>query len=203
MNDSTKFTVKKKALLIVDVQNDFCPGGALAVPNGDKVVAPLNELIRHAQRNGWLIIASRDWHPEKTAHFEKWPIHCVQGTKGAKFHPLLNIGCCVTVVSKGVNPGENAYSAFNGRFANGLALDEFLKTNGVEIIYVGGLATDYCVKATAIDAAKLGYETYFLLDASRAVNLNPGDEKNARQEMIAAGVTFSTTTSAAWNEEIK
>lgn len=198
--------MKKKALLIVDVQNDFCPGGALAVPKGDEVVAPLNELIRHAQRNGWLIIASRDWHPEKTTHFEKWPVHCVQETKGAEFHPLLNLGrrvAVVSIVSKGVNHGEDAYSAFDGRLANGLTLDEFLKTNGVEIVYVGGLATDYCVKATAIDAAKLGYETYLLLDASRAVNLNPDDEKKARQEMIAAGVTFSTTTSAARNEEIK
>src|ERR1044072_3059408 len=164
---------KKRALIIVDVQNDFCPGGALAVPEGDEVVAPLNRLIREFLERGDLVVKSRDWHPRKTKHFAEfggtWPVHCVQGTHGAEFHRDLLDDPRIKVVSKGMGD-ENSYSAFDGT-----DLAEVLRQQGVEEVWVGGLATDYCVKNTVLDAAREGFHVKAVVDAMRPVEVNPGD----------------------------
>lgn len=187
----------KKALLIVDVQNDFCPGGALAVTDGDKVVDSLNAMLIHADQNNWLVIASRDWHPAVAKHFKDyggiWPTHCVQNTPGAAFHPNLAIVTDKdTIISKATQPDEDGYSAFEGKTKDGKNLADFLKESEVAEIYIGGLATDYCVKASAIDAAKNGFKTFLLLDACRAVNIQPDDGDKALETMKNAGVIITT-----------
>ncbi len=184
---------KKRALIVVDVQNDFCPGGALAVNNGDDVVAPLNRLIGEFLERGEPVFKSRDWHPPKTKHFTAyggtWPVHCVQGTKGAEFHPELMDDIHVRIISKGLGD-ENSYSAFDG---TDLALQ--LQRLGVEEVWVGGLATDYCVKNTVLDALKQGLRVKALQDAMRAVELQPGDGERAIQEMRAAGAEIVNSKS--------
>lgn len=180
-----------KALIIVDVQRDFCPGGSLAVTRGDEVVNPLNKMIEIANNAGAVVIATRDWHPGKTAHFKDfggpWPAHCVQGTEGAEFHPALRIDGRVIVVSKGIYDGEDAYSGFAGK-ADNRNLRALLEEWGVDTVYVAGLATDYCVKATALDAVKYGFKTFLIDDCCRAANVNQNDGDNAVWEMARAGV---------------
>lgn len=196
----------KKALLIIDVQNDFCPGGALAVPNGDQVIEPLNKMVEYAtesaNRADWVIFASRDWHPRKTKHFKKWggtwPIHCVANTPGAEFHPELKIEFPefgVIDISKGTRPDEDGYSAFEGETSpnDRFSLETCLRYFKVKETYIGGLATDYCVKATALDSVNKSFKTHLLIDACRAVNVNPGDELRALSDMANAGVEFTTT----------
>jgi len=193
----------KSALIIVDVQNDFCPGGKLAVPHGNEVVNPIEKMAVYALRHGWKIFASRDWHPEDTTHFSKyggaWPEHCVQHTPGADFHhgllrtKIMIILDLVTVISKGMRKDENAYSAFEGRDEHGKLLEERLKEYEVEKIYIAGLATDYCVKATALDAKRNNYETCLLLNACRAVNLELQDGEKAVEEMRQVGVIITST----------
>ncbi|NLH29469.1 MAG: nicotinamidase [Bacteroidales bacterium] len=170
----------KKALLIVDVQNDFCPGGALAVKDGDKVVPVINGIIDKFD----LVLASKDWHPVDSVHFEKWPVHCVQNTYGADFHPDLQTDKIDRVLLKGTQNKDDGYSAFE---ATNISLADFLREEGVTDLYVCGLATDYCVKATALDACKLGFRTYVITDAVAAVNLNPGDDKKALEEISSQG----------------
>ncbi len=176
---------KQRALLVVDVQNDFCPGGALAVAEGDQVVAPLNKLIEEFLRRGEPVFRSRDWHPRQTKHFTEfggtWPVHCVQDTKGAEFHPDLIDDARIRTISKGMGD-DDSYSAFDG---TDLALQ--LRQLGVEEVWVGGLATDYCVKNTVLDALKEGFRVKALEDAMRAVEVNPGDGERAIEEMRAAG----------------
>jgi nicotinamidase/pyrazinamidase len=176
---------ERRALIVVDVQNDFCPGGALAVEHGDEVVAPLNRLIEEFLARGEPVYKSRDWHPSQTKHFAAyggtWPIHCVQGTAGAEFHPALSGDPRVQVVSKGLGD-EDSYSAFDGT-----TLAEDLRRRGVREVWVGGLATDYCVKNTVLDALREGFRVRALSDAMRAVNLQPGDDVRALEEMRAAG----------------
>ena len=176
---------EKRALIVVDVQNDFCPGGALAVAHGDEVVAPLNKLIAEFLERGEPVFKSRDWHPEKTKHFAAyggtWPVHCVQDTKGAEFHPSLGDNERINIVSKGLGDTD-CYSAFD---ETDLALQ--LRRLGVEEVWVGGLATDYCVKSTVLDALKEGFRVKALEDAMRAVEVNPGDGERAIKEMRAAG----------------
>ncbi|MDA2922744.1 nicotinamidase [Patescibacteria group bacterium AH-259-L07] len=188
--------MNKKALIIVDVQNDFCPGGSLPVPQGNEVVGPLNRMVEYAKSHGWLIVASRDWHPAVTSHFETyggmWPVHCVLDTKGAEFHRDLEVDD-VTIVSKATEPDEDGYSAFDGHTKDGQALGTFLKSHGVEELYVGGLATDYCVKATALDSVKYGFRTFLLSDAIRGVDRESGDSDHAIGEMKQAGVSVITT----------
>jgi len=175
----------KRALIVVDVQNDFCPGGSLAVERGDEVVAPLNRLVEEFLSRGEPVYKSRDWHPAATKHFEAyggtWPVHCVQGTRGAEFHPDLSDDPRVRVVSKGLGD-EDSYSAFDGT-----TLAEDLRREGVREVWVGGLATDYCVKNTVLDALRAGFRVRALRDAMRAVNLRPGDDARAVEEMRAAG----------------
>lgn len=179
------------ALIIVDVQNDFCPGGALAVAEGDAVVPVLNDYALLFARKGAPIFASRDWHPPVTRHFRDyggiWPIHCVQDTFGAEFHPTLALPTTATVVSKGSDPSEDAYSAFQATTPDGLSLTAALRRLGVDRVFVGGLATDYCVKATVLDALSQGFAARLLVDASRGVNLQPHDAERAIEEMVRAG----------------
>jgi len=180
------------ALILIDVQNDFCPGGTLAVPDGDKVVWPLNHEVTSAKNRGWLLIAGRDWHPRKSVHFAEfggiWPVHCVQGTFGAEFHKELDTKGA-TIISKGMDPADaNSYSEFLGFTEDDKTLEQLLRESSIKRIVLGGLATDYCVKGTALDAISLGFETYLLRHASRAVNLKPEDEGLAIQKMYEAGV---------------
>ena len=185
----------KRALIVVDVQNDFCPGGSLAVAKGDEVVAPLNKLIEEFLESGEPVFKSRDWHPEKTKHFAEhggtWPVHCVQNTKGAEFHPDLIDDMHIRVISKGLGD-EDSYSAFDG---TDLALQ--LRRLGVEEVWVGGLATDYCVKQTVLDGLKEGFRVKALENAMRAVEVNPGDGEHALEEMRAAGADLVTTNSSS------
>ena len=185
---------KKRALIIVDVQNDFCPGGALAVASGDEVIAPLNALAREFLARGDLVIKSRDWHHPQTSHFAAyggtWPIHCVQGTEGARFHPELIDDPRISVVSKGqMNVDE--YSAFDGT-----DLAAQLHQGGVEEVWVGGLATDYCVKHTVLDALKEGFKVKAVKDAMRPVELERGDGQRAIDEMRLRGAQIVTTVTS-------
>lgn len=176
----------RKALIVVDVQNDFCPGGSLAVAQGDKVVAPLNKLMKEFLDRGEPVYKTRDWHPEKTKHFAiyggTWPIHCVQNTGGAEFHSDLLDDPRITVISKGFDERADGYSGFDGT-----QLAQLLRDEEVKEIWVGGLATDYCVKQTVIDGVHNGFKVKALADAMRAVNVNPADGKKAIDEMKAAG----------------
>jgi nicotinamidase/pyrazinamidase len=177
---------KRAALMVVDVQNDFCPGGALAVPDGEKVVPVLNRYIEIFSAVGAPIIATRDWHPAEHVSFKSqggvWPPHCIQQTKGSEFHPDLKIPEEAAIVSKGSDPGEEAYSGFQG---TGLA--DRLKRQGIRRLFIGGLATDYCVKTSVLDALSAGFETVFLADASKGVEVSPGDSEQATVEMREAG----------------
>lgn len=180
------------ALLIVDVQNDFCPGGALAVPEGDAIIPKLNAYIRLFAESGRPIVASRDWHPPETTHFVSgggpWPPHCVQNTPGAAFHPALALPKEALIVSKGMGAQEDAYSAFDARDEAGRPLGEHLRRMGVRHLYVAGLALDYCVKASALDAVRQGLAATVLLDATRAVNVQPHDAELAIEELLRQGV---------------
>jgi len=176
---------ERRALVVVDVQNDFCPGGSLAVERGDEVVAPFNRLIEEFLERGEPVYKSRDWHPAKTKHFADyggtWPVHCVQNTRGAEFHPDLLDDPRIRVVSKGTGD-EDQYSAFDGT-----SLADELRAQGVTEVWVGGLATDYCVKNTVLDALGEGFKVRALTEAMRAVNLRPGDDARAVEEMRRAG----------------
>lgn len=181
----------KQALLVVDVQNDFCPGGTLAVAHGDEVVKPLNQVIDEFLERGAPVYKSRDWHPPTTKHFADsggtWPVHCVQNTKGAEFHPALRDDPRIKVISKGLGDTD-CYSAFD---ETDLALQ--LHEQNVEEVVVGGLATDYCVKNTVLDALKHGFKVKALKNAMRAVDLQPGDGDRAIEEMRAAGAEIVST----------
>jgi nicotinamidase/pyrazinamidase len=181
----------KDALLIVDPQIDFCPGGALAVAEGDRIIPVLNGYIEKFRQAGAPIFATRDWHPEKTSHFNTgggpWPPHCVQGTRGAQFHPELKLPSEVVIVSAGMEADEDGYSGFLGRDDRGVKLADLLRQRGVERIFVGGLATDYCVKHTVIDGLKERFEVVLLEDAVRGVNLQAGDSERAIEEMVRSG----------------
>lgn len=175
------------ALIIVDVQNDFCPGGALAVAEGDQVVPVLNRWISKAHEADIPIFASRDWHPPDHISFQQqggpWPPHCVQGTHGAEFHPDLNLPAETAIVTlKGDTPDRDAYSAFDG---TNLASE--LRARNVKRLWVGGIATDYCVKATVLDGLQEGFDVCVIEDAIRAVNVNPDDGQRAINDMRQAG----------------
>jgi nicotinamidase/pyrazinamidase len=180
-----------KALVIVDLQKDFCPGGALAVKECSSLIKKINAYIEKFKEMNLPIIASRDWHPVGSNHFEKfggkWPEHCIQNTKGAEFHSDLRLAEETIVISKGVFEGEDGYSAFEGRDDRGRLLDAVLKQIGVKELYICGVATDYCVKSTAVDAAD-NYQVYLLEDAIEGVEVNEGDTKKALDEMTERGI---------------
>ena len=199
------FGVPVKALIIVDLQNDFMPGGALAVPDGDAVVAVANRL---APLFGF-VVATQDWHPLGHGSFasahegknpgdiielnglrqELWPVHCVQGSEAASFHCDLNLKPVGRVFQKGIDPGIDSYSAFfDNAHRRSTGLGEYLRGKGVTEAYIMGLATDYCVKFSALDAVQLGFETYVVTDGCRGIDLTPGDIDKACDDMRQAGV---------------
>lgn len=185
----------KDILVIVDVQNDFCPGGALPVAAGDQVVPALNRYIEKFKAAQLPVFATRDWHPGKTSHFNTcggvWPPHCIQGTRGADFHPDLVLPVDVVLVSKGMGYEENSYSGFDGTDAGGAKLADLLRQCGADRLFVGGLATDYCVKHTVLDGLKEGFKVVVLEDAIRGVDIQPGDSERAIAEMIRGGAEMS------------
>lgn len=186
----------KSALLVVDIQNDFCPGGALSVPRGDEVVPVLNRYIKRFHKAGIPIFATRDWHPEKTSHFKAfggiWPVHCVQGSEGAQFHPALTLPDNVIIISKGMDPTRDDYSALHGADSDGTPLPEVLNKLGIHKIFIGGLTTDYCVKESALEGLRQGFAVTVLTDAVRGVDLNPGDSEKALAEIKSAGAETTT-----------
>lgn len=175
----------------MDVQNDFCPGGALGVKGGDEVVPVLNRYIEKFHEEGSLILASRDWHPRKTDHFDThggpWPVHCLQQTEGAEFHPDLDLPGEAVIFSKGTTYDADSYSAFLGYNFDKKDLRKYLEQQSIHTLYIGGLATDYCVKFTVLDALKFGFEVFLLTDAVRGVNQSPGDSDHAVKEMVEKG----------------
>ena len=185
---------EKAALLIVDVQNDFCPGGALAVRDGDRVIAPLNAAAQLFSAASLPILASRDWHPPQTRHFRDfggtWPIHCVAGTTGAAFHPDLQLPPETIILAKGSDPALDGYSAFEAVSPDGIPLAEFLVQLGVERLYIGGLATDYCILVTTLEARQRGLAVTVLSDAIAGVELAPGDVARALARIEEAGAHF-------------
>lgn len=174
------------ALIVVDVQNDFFPGGSLAVPHGDEVVPVLNEYIDRFISKALPIFATRDWHPAGHCSFRErggpWPPHCIAGTKGAEFAPGLALPQYVEVISKATQRDRDAYSGFEGTDLAGR-----LRQSGTQRVFIGGLATDYCVFNTVKDALKEGFATTLLLDAVRAVDVQPGDGQASIAEMLRLG----------------
>lgn len=174
------------ALILVDVQLDFLPGGSLAVPRGDEVVPALNHYIAVFRRLTFPVVATRDWHPPDHCSFKAqggpWPPHCIAGSDGARFAPLLDLPCEARIVSKATTRDKDAYSGFEGT-----DLDDWLKRAGIRRVFVGGLATDYCVLNTVRDALRLGYAAFLLQDAVRAVDVNAGDGERAIAEMRSLG----------------
>jgi nicotinamidase/pyrazinamidase len=199
-----------RALILVDIQNDFCPGGALAVSEGDRIVPIVNRLMPRYD----LVVATQDWHPADHGSFAAnnpgkqpgelhelgglpqvmWPNHCVQGTPGAEFHPQLDTNRVEAVFRKGTDKAVDSYSGFyDNAQRRSTGLLGYLKEKGVTEVDVVGLATDYCVKFTALDAAKAGFATTLIEDAARGVNLSPGDVAQAVEDMLAAGVKVVTS----------
>lgn len=179
------------ALILVDVQNDFCPGGALGVPGGDAVVEPLNRAAAAFAAAGLPIIATRDWHPPHTRHFQPfggpWPVHCVQGSQGAAFHSDLRLPAETLLLYKGIDEQRDGYSAFDGVSETGTTLAQLVAEKGINHLCIGGLATDYCVRTTVLDALAHGLTVTVLTDAIAGVDLQPGDSERALAEMRAAG----------------
>jgi nicotinamidase/pyrazinamidase len=193
------------ALLIVDVQNDFCPGGALAVRDGDQVVPVLRKLAARFGALGLPIYASRDWHPPESTHFAAhggaWPVHCVQGTDGARLREDLELPRSAAIVTKGQGINDQGYTAMVGEVAGRGSLLEDLQARGVNHLYVGGLATDYCVRYSVLDALQQGFGVTVLTDAIRAVDVTAGDGDRALDEMRSAGATLATASAVfAGNE---
>ena len=180
-----------RALVVVDVQNDFCQGGTLAVPDADAVVPALNAHMAEFQKMGFLVFVTRDWHPPVTKHFKEhggvWPAHCVRDTQGAAFCPGLRLPEGAVILSKGMDPQKEGYSVFQARDDSGRGFAVLLKEFGVRELYIGGLATDYCVKATGLDALDRGFKVTILLDAVRGVDLKPGDADRALAELASRG----------------
>jgi nicotinamidase/pyrazinamidase len=172
-----------QGLIVVDVQNDFCAGGALAVPEGDEVVEPINRLASQFQ----FVVATRDWHPSDHHSFAEqggpWPVHCVRETRGAELHPRLHTSEIDAIVDAGREPDHEGYSGFEHT-----ELERLLRDQGVDEVHVAGLALDYCVKETALDARRAGFAVVLHLDATRAINAEPGDDERALAELREAGV---------------
>lgn len=183
------------ALLVVDVQNDFLPGGALGIRGGDAIVAPINRLLAAWRKRGLPVFLSRDWHPEGHCSFAAqggpWPVHCVAGTRGAEFAARLSIAADDFVISKATQVDKDAYSALDGT-----PLAEALRARGIKRLFIAGLATDYCVRATGRDARAAGLDVVILADAVCAVNVRPGDGERALAELVAEGCELSTTAAA-------
>lgn len=182
---------RKSALLVVDVQNDFCDRGALAVPDSVSIIPRINAYITLFSVKGMPVFASRDWHPVDSAHFTlqggQWPKHCVRETAGALFHPELRLLHSTVIISKGTGREEDGYSVFDGADGSGNRFETLLKRLLIQELYVAGLATDYCVKATVLDAVNRGISTRVCTDAIKGVNIHPGDDGQALEAMLSAG----------------
>ncbi len=181
--------IKSSALIVIDIQKDFMPGGALPVPNGDRVIGPLNMLISYFKNRKLPIIFTRDWHPPDHISFRErggpWPPHCIKNTEGAQFHPDLNVPEDAIIVSKATERDKEAYSGFQGT-----ELNSILRKRGIRRLFVGGVATEYCVKATVVDALKLGYEVIVVEEAIKEI-----DERGKRQAentMLDEGGIFAS-----------
>ncbi len=189
---SKNYVIKNSdALLITDIQIDFLPGGSLSIENADEIIPVINDYIRRFRDAKAHVLASRDWHPSNHISFKAqggpWPPHCIQETAGAKFSPELKLPPHTPVISKATNPEREAYSAFEGT-----SLAHELRALGVKRLFVGGLATDYCVVNTVIDARKLGLETVVLMDATLGINVEPGDVDRAVETMLKTGAQQAT-----------
>lgn len=182
----------RPALLVIDVQNDFCPGGSLAIEQGDKVVGPLNRIIDAFSSKGLPVLFTRDWHPQNHVSFltrgGRWPPHCMQGTQGARLHPRLKVPRASIVVDKGDNSEKEAYSGFQGT-----GLETILRALDVDEVFLGGIATEYCVKETAFDALRRGFRTSVMEDCVRAVEARKGDGRRALEQVEKHGATLTTS----------
>ncbi|WP_456381874.1 nicotinamidase [Persephonella sp.] len=183
---------RQDALIVVDMQNDFMPGGALPVPEGDSIVPVLNSYIRLFEEKGQPVFYTRDWHPENHISFREnggiWPVHCVQNTEGAAFHPELYMPADNRfIISKGTSPDFDAYSGFQGT-----VLEELLKERGIKRIFVGGVATDYCVKNTAYGGLNLGFQVFVLEDGIKGVDVKEGDSEKALEFLLDNGAVLVT-----------
>ena len=187
--------LKHSALLVVDMQIDFCPGGSLAVPGGDAIIPVINRYIEIFRAQGVPVIATRDWHPPVTSHFREfgglWPSHCVQESEGARFHPALKLPEDVIIVSKGMDPSRDDYSSFRAILETGGFLQDLLKEKGVTKLFICGLATDYCVRETSLDALHAGLAVTVLKDAVRGVDLKADDSARALEEITTAGAVLA------------
>lgn len=204
------------ALLLVDLQNDFCPDGPLAVPEGDLVIPIANRLAEAFD----LVVVTQDWHPADHGSFAAnhpgkepgeliqlggleqvlWPVHCVQNTPGAEFHPDLNLDRVARVFQKGTDPSVDSYSAFFDNARRGTTgLGDYLRSQSVRCVYISGLATDYCVAFSALDAVELGFETFVVEDACRGVNLDPGDVSRALADMRSLGIQITSLSQVLAN----
>jgi len=192
---------EKPALLVVDIQNDFCPGGALGVPDGDTIIPRVNRTVTLFERRNLPVLFTRDWHPRETKHFKEfggaWPAHCIQGTKGARFHADLQVPKKSVILSKGMDPEQDSYSAFQAFTDRGRDLESTLHELDVEELFICGLATDYCVRATTLDGLRRGLAIRVLRDAIRGVDLKPGDSEMAIKEMRVNGAHFSESRGLA------
>ena len=174
------------ALLIVDLQNDFCPGGALPTPQGNIIIPVINQLIDKFD----FVIASRDWHPPGSVHFNNWPVHCVKDSHGADFPADLRSEKIIQIFEKGTRSKDDGYSAFEATNKN---LAEYLKENGVDELYICGLTAEYCVKSTVLDTVKQGFKTFVIKDATEGLRENKDDFDNAFEEMENAGAAIITS----------
>jgi nicotinamidase/pyrazinamidase len=179
----------KDALIVVDLQNDFLPGGALAVPHGDQIIEPIQKLLQHFQEANLPVFATRDWHPRNHCSFQEqggpWPPHCIAGTWGAEFPKSFRLPPNAVVFSKATTPQKDAYSGFDGT-----ELPSLLKSQNITHVFICGLATEYCVLNTVRDAKKHGLEVYLVIPAIHAIALKPTDESQALSQMEALGVNF-------------
>jgi len=183
-----------KALLAVDIQNDFCPGGALGVREGDQIIPVVNKYFELFIKKQLPVFVSRDWHPEETKHFREsggpWPPHCIQETGGAEFHPDLKVPDQAIIMSKGTNPELDGYSVFDAHDSENKPFIELLKEMGIEELYISGIATDYCVRTTSLDALENGFKVYVLKDAIKGVD--DDDSKHAIDEIISKNGKLKT-----------
>jgi nicotinamidase/pyrazinamidase len=181
----------RAALVVTDIQNDFCPGGSLAVPSGDAIIPLVNQYIELFRSQGSTIVATRDWHPASHCSFHEhggpWPPHCIQGTWGGQFHPALRLPAGCLIISKATDPNREAYSSFEET-----SLAERLRDVGATTMFITGFATDYCVKHTTLDACRLGFRAVVLRDAVRGIDATPGDSDRALKTMQEAGAVIGS-----------
>jgi nicotinamidase/pyrazinamidase len=196
VTDPSTRSPAQSALVVVDLQRDFCPGGALPAEDGERILPAVNRYLAAAAALGMPVYASRDWHPAVTTHFNThggpWPPHCVQGTMGARFHPGLALPANAIVVNKGEDPALHGYSAMDGHTPDGASFLADLRARGIDRLYLAGIATDYCVKQTALDARQAGLQATVLTDAIAGIDATPGDVTRAFEAMIDAGAELAS-----------